>query len=256
MGAHPQPTVVVRGEVPTTMVAYGREKLAAVAAIAPGPVLDLELRLDHHVDPARERAYHVEVVLNLDGQPIRARRSAATITEAIDRAVARLRRQVEARAERPQSKVLRHRDLTSWHHEDRPAERGHFFPRPKEEREIIRRKTFALRPESIEEALFDLDALDHEFFLFVNDETGEENVVARDESGYTLLQPTPTPDAIDRVGVELRTGRPPGEMQLGEACEVLDETDQPFVFYIDSAVGRGRVVYRRYDGHYGLITPT
>jgi ribosome-associated translation inhibitor RaiA len=238
------------------MVAYGREKLAAVAAMAPAPVLDLELKLDHHLDPARGRANHVEVVLNLDGQPIRARRSAATMTEAIDRSVARLRRQVEARAERPQAELLRHRDTTSWHHDDRRAERAHAFPRPKEEREIIRRKTFAVRPESIEDALVDLEALDHEFFLFVNDETGEENVVARDEHGYTLLQRTRTPDAIDRVGVELRPGQAPVEMQLGDACDVLDETDQPFVFYIDSAVGRGRVVYRRYDGHYGLIMPT
>ena len=32
----------------------------------------------------------------------------------------------------------------------------------------------------------------------------------------------------------------------------------PFVFFVDDQSGRGRVVYRRYDGHYGhygLITP-
>ncbi|MBO1414556.1 sigma 54 modulation/S30EA ribosomal C-terminal domain-containing protein, partial [Streptomyces sp. FH025] len=31
--------------------------------------------------------------------------------------------------------------------------------------------------------------------------------------------------------------------------------DQPFVFYTDTSTGRGNVLYRRYDGHYGLITP-
>ena len=29
---------------------------------------------------------------------------------------------------------------------------------------------------------------------------------------------------------------------------------EPFVFYLDPETGRGRVLYIRYDGHYGLIT--
>ena len=29
----------------------------------------------------------------------------------------------------------------------------------------------------------------------------------------------------------------------------------PFLFFIDAAQGRASVLYHRYDGHYGLITP-
>jgi hypothetical protein len=29
----------------------------------------------------------------------------------------------------------------------------------------------------------------------------------------------------------------------------------PFPFFVDAARSRGSVVYHRYDGHYGLITP-
>ena len=29
----------------------------------------------------------------------------------------------------------------------------------------------------------------------------------------------------------------------------------PFLFFIDAAPGRASVLYHRYDGHYGLITP-
>lgn len=248
------PSIVVRGDVSAAMVAYAIEKAEAIAAIAPGPVLDLDLRLEHRPDRARERPNHVQVTMNLDGRFLRAHRHAATMTEAIDRATSRLRRQVESRAERPQSVLLRHRDEASWHHDDARLPRPGYFPRPVEERRIVRRKTFAMRPESIEEALFDLEALDHDFFVFVNDETGEENVVYFEDGDYAVMQPTPTPGAIARVGVTVRSGRRPPTMNARAACEMLDATDVGFVFCVDDVTKRGFVVYRRYDGNYGLIT--
>jgi hypothetical protein len=40
----------------------------------------------------------------------------------------------------------------------------------------------------------------------------------------------------------------------GEAISRLNLTGEPFLFYVDPDIGRGRVLYLRYDGHYGLIT--
>jgi hypothetical protein len=34
----------------------------------------------------------------------------------------------------------------------------------------------------------------------------------------------------------------------------LEADGEPFVFYLDGESGEGRVLYLRYDGHYGLIT--
>ena len=39
-----------------------------------------------------------------------------------------------------------------------------------------------------------------------------------------------------------------------EAKSRLDLTGEPFIFYLDAESGRGRVMYLRYDGHYGVIT--
>jgi len=39
-----------------------------------------------------------------------------------------------------------------------------------------------------------------------------------------------------------------------QAVEHLDSGGDPFVFYIDRTSGRGCLLYRRHDGHYGLIT--
>src|SRR5665213_1430266 len=96
-----EPTIVVRGDVPDQMIAYARDKLLGVLARTSMPVLAAELRLDHHADPARERPNHAEMTIDLDGVVVRARRSAPTMSEAIDRAEARLRRRVEAASERP-----------------------------------------------------------------------------------------------------------------------------------------------------------
>ncbi len=157
------------------------------------------------------------------------------MSEAIDRAETRLRRRVEAASERPQSRQLRHRDEQSWHHDDRPTERPHFYPRPLGERELVRRKTFALRPESIEEALFDLEILDHDFFLFVHDETNAEAVVYRVGDGYGLMQRVPTPEAIKQVEIPLDLGPHPTTTTVENALTVLDETDAPFEFFVDDA---------------------
>jgi ribosome-associated translation inhibitor RaiA len=251
-----EPTVVVRGDVADQMVAYARDKLLAVLARTTVPVLAAELRLDHHADPARERPNHVEMTVDLDGFPVRARRSAPTMAEAIDRTETRLRRRVEAATERPQSRQLRHRDEQSWHHDDRPTERPHFYPRPPGERELVRRKTFALRPESIEEALFDLETLDHDFFLFVHDDTDAEAVVYRVGDGYGMMQRVPTPEAIKQIEVPIDLGPHPATTTVENAVAVLDGSDAPFEFFVDDRTGRGVVAYRRYDGNYGLILPS
>jgi hypothetical protein len=46
------------------------------------------------------------------------------------------------------------------------------------------------------------------------------------------------------------------ELTLPQAQQRLDVDDEPWLFFKDPASGRGQVLYRRYDGHYGLITPT
>ena len=44
-------------------------------------------------------------------------------------------------------------------------------------------------------------------------------------------------------------------MTEDQAVTHLDLGGDPFVFFVDAGTARARVLYRRYDGHYGLITP-
>lgn len=49
--------------------------------------------------------------------------------------------------------------------------------------EVVRRKSFAIRPMSVDDAVWQLDLLDHDFFLFTNAETGRSAVLYRRHSG-------------------------------------------------------------------------
>lgn len=56
--------------------------------------------------------------------------------------------------------------------------------------EVIRYKKFPMRPMSVEEAILQMNLLDHNFFMFKNADTGLVNVVyKRDEGNYAVLVP-------------------------------------------------------------------
>ena len=56
---------------------------------------------------------------------------------------------------------------------------------------VERVKRFALRPMSVEEAILQMNLVDHEFFVFLNAESNETNVVYKRHNGtYGVLEPT------------------------------------------------------------------
>ena len=55
---------------------------------------------------------------------------------------------------------------------------------------VIRDKRFSTRPMDIDEAILQLQMLDHDFFAFRNAATGKISVLyRRNEGGYGLLEP-------------------------------------------------------------------
>ena len=56
--------------------------------------------------------------------------------------------------------------------------------------DIIREKTVALKPQSVEEAILQMNLLGHQFYMFLNADTDEINVVyKRNATGYGLIAP-------------------------------------------------------------------
>lgn len=234
--------------------AYAQDKVAHLLKVASGPVFFVKVDLVAHADPARERSAFAKAELDVNGQVVRAHAAATTMFEAVDRLEWRLRERIERHAHSQEAKHLRHRgDDHEWHHGDLAAPRRQYFPRPVEEREIVRHKTFAVSDTTPEEAVLDLEQLDHDFYLFHNIVTDEDNVLYRAApERYEILQPSPAAGPSEPgTGISTSPIRP-SAMSVETAVELLDLGDLPFVFFLDD-IGRGSVVYRRYDGHYGLI---
>lgn len=55
---------------------------------------------------------------------------------------------------------------------------------------VVRVKRFAMKPMTVEDAIMEMELLDHDFFLFHNNETGKFSVVYRRTDGdYGMIEP-------------------------------------------------------------------
>ncbi|HBQ46126.1 MAG TPA: ribosome-associated translation inhibitor RaiA [Ruminococcaceae bacterium] len=59
-----------------------------------------------------------------------------------------------------------------------------------EDYKVVRTKRFPVKPMSVEEAILQMNLLEHRFFMFRNQNSGEVNVIyQRKNGGYGLLEP-------------------------------------------------------------------
>lgn len=239
-----------------------------VVGVVDDHVLHVRIRLERAADEHRVEPVTLRATIELKGDAVRAHVSASTVAAAIDGLEPRLRTRLRRRIERRSAR--RHRGAESgpgeWRHGDATATQTPYFPRPVEEREVVRYKTVAPVGSTVEEALFDLDSMDYDFYLFVDSETADDAFVSRltaDQSGtgqveLRYLSGTDQLDggdvAGDLAGVSL-VGQQAPVMELEAAEDRLDLGEDRWIFYRDAETGRGHVLYRRYDGHYGLIVP-
>ena len=101
---------------------------------------------------------------------------------AIDKALAKMERQIRKHRTKL-GKNLREEipDVPEYIEEDLAEEK---------ERKIVKRKTFPVRPMSVEDAVIEMDLLGHNFFAFVNIDTERTNVLyLRKDGDLGLLEP-------------------------------------------------------------------
>lgn len=221
-------------------------------------VTHVRVRMEHSQDRNRERPTSLRAVIDLRGGAVRADVRADTTRSAIDAIEVKLRSQLRDRAER--RAALQHRGVNdgSWRHGDPATERPDYFPRPVEERQVVRLKSVAPVGSDVEEAIFDLTSMDYDFYLFTESATRCDALVFHDDDRHGVV--VEFAGATTGTSVRLPDGvrvveTPTPTLTLGAARERLDAGHEPRVFFIDADAGRAHVLYRRYDGHYGLIVP-
>ncbi|MBP0450555.1 HPF/RaiA family ribosome-associated protein [Kitasatospora sp. RG8] len=247
--------VETRGEVTLAAPDYARTKMRAVLTRLDEPVLAARVKLTQEPNHSMAKPSLAQAVVDLNGRPVRAHVAAATMQEAVDLLQDRLNARI--------ARVRDHREHRRRHHASAPVgpsdgarheHRPQRDARSEQARRIVRHKSYSLARQTAWEAVFELEAMDYDFHLFTDAASGCDSVVHRApaDDGYRLA--TTGPQAEPVPGLPVSTLDVP-RLAVADAVARLDLSGLPFVFFTDAATGRGNVLYHRYDGHYGLITP-
>ncbi len=122
--------------------------------------------------------YSIETTMHIAGRILRAEGNGNLIDQALKEAADKLERQVRKYKERIKSarKSAREIEIPEAPEETGPA--------------VVKVKTFSVKPMSVDEAILQLELLDHDFFVFKDEKTGEYNIIYRRKDGnYGLIKP-------------------------------------------------------------------
>lgn len=123
----------------------------------------------------------VEVTIFHEGMFFRSQERAIDMNDALDRCVDSLVRQIRKNKTRVE-KRLRQGAFEPFEAID-PLE-------SQDEYDVVRSKEIALKPQSVDEAILQMNLLDHQFYMFLNSANEKICVVyARKDGGYGLIIP-------------------------------------------------------------------
>ncbi len=171
--------ITIRGKNIETTVAlkeYIEKKLSKLEKYFESP-------LQAQVSLSVERGRHiVEVMIPLDGMLLRGEEETGDMYASVDLVLEKLERQIE------KYKTRIFRRLRQAGNKSYPL-----VPQQATDEEgprIVRTKKVTLKPMNVEEAVLQMDLIGHDFFVFLNDDTEEVNVVYKRKDGnYGWIEP-------------------------------------------------------------------
>ena len=248
-----------RGQVPSLLDDDVQGQIGPLDQLVKAPILDAHVVLTQEENPRIERPARAEAEIDVNGHIVRGRVADVEMRHAVDQLAEHLRGQLRRFVDT--QKTVRRRTLQpptgEWRHRQWSPPRPGYLPRPAEERELVRRKTFSVDAISPTQAAEQMADLDHDFLLFRDAETGADAVAyMRDDGCLGVILPTgtelpPTPGET----VRYEQSRLTEPVTLDTAVTEMDELNHRFLCYVNADTGRGNVLYLRHDGHYGLIEP-
>ncbi len=126
----------------------------------------------------------VELTIRSRGYIYRAEETCADMEEALDIALEHLSGQIRKNKTRLDKRLKEEADFAAFVPEE-TAE-----PEEEHDFQIVRTKKHPIKAMDIDEAILQMNMLEHDFFMFRNDFTGEINVVYRRNDGnYGLIEP-------------------------------------------------------------------
>ncbi|WOC31518.1 MULTISPECIES: ribosome hibernation-promoting factor, HPF/YfiA family [Caproicibacterium] len=126
----------------------------------------------------------VEITIVSDGMIFRGEAADPEMNNALDQVISVLGRQIR------KNKAKLDKQIHSTALDQYVQQYVNATEEPEEEYKVVRTKHFIVKPMSVNEAILQMNLLEHQFFMFRNEETEEINVVYRRRQGnYGLLEP-------------------------------------------------------------------
>ena len=173
-------TITARNMVMTPAITKRIEKKTETMGRYLWPETEMQIKM--HKEKARRV---VEITVPMGKNVILRSEASAedNLFLAIDKALAKMERQIRKHRTKL-GKNLRDEafaEMPEYIEEDLAEE---------EERKVVRRKTFPVRPMSVEDAAIEMELLGHSFFAFINIDTDRTNVLyLRKDGNLGLLEP-------------------------------------------------------------------
>lgn len=185
--------LVIKGRnmvVSDALSAYVEEKIGRIGRyLWDGARCDVELIAEKN--PSISDNQVAEATIFTKGPVIRAREASRDMYTSIDLLADKLERQVKkyrgklvARTQGAHREAVLSQGFALPEEAEKEAEEAGEMP------EIVKVKQFIVKPMTPEEAALQLELIGHDFFVFINSETQETNVVYRRRDGkYGLIEP-------------------------------------------------------------------
>lgn len=156
-------------------------------------MMDATMEFGTNASRTGEDRFVVQMTVTVKGQTLRAQRRAPTLYEAVDAATDVMDRQIrryKGRRYRSNQERKALRNLPA----GLAPELDEEIPAPDEMEDIttkvVRRKHFPMIAMTVDDAIAEMEMLNHSFYLFRNVEIGTYSVVYRREDGdYGLIEP-------------------------------------------------------------------
>lgn len=170
---------------------YVHQKIEKAASHFQNLTTEVDVHLSVARNPRINPKQSAEVTIYANGSVIRAEESSENLYASIDLVADKIARQLRKYKERrleqktqaqPKTVVVVDQEVVA---EDLIGSRSPELPA-----EVVRTKYFSMPPMTLQEALEQLQLVDHDFYMFRNAETGEINVIyERNHGGYGVIQP-------------------------------------------------------------------
>ncbi len=181
--------ITVKGknvEVTKSLREYAEKKVRKIERFFEGDTIDAQVTM------SVEKGLHaVDVTLQVNGLLLRGEERTGDMYASVDGAVDKIERQIRKYKTRINRRLRQiGARLVEAELAPQAGGGGGAAEEPVEEMRIVRTKRFAIKPMSVEEAVMQMELLDHDFYVFSNAETDEVNVVYRRNDGnYGLIEP-------------------------------------------------------------------